>query len=360
MVRDSIVWASPAQLGYWEPIPTYVVEAQWRTMRVDDLLRKTVVFVGVEAHGRFTPNGTGFICNVPFGDVSFYFVATAAHVVHPRWDHIAIRLNRKDGGCSTVRLQNGGLRHPDPALDVALLPISITGDIFDFVTVPIDRAHWKEVRERLWPDPGLGDEVTITGLYTSHYGYQKNIPIVRIGNIAAMPDEKVQAHSGYLSAYLIEVRSLAGISGSPVYLNVPQVRVHEGQIQTLSGREYIPIGVLIGRHLSTAPQDDIPVPQFQASQPQSDEYATRQEGTGLAVVTPIEALYEIVEAPEVRRHLEEVVRQHRQKSDAQPLAASPTEHRTAQADEPEAENPDHLEDFNRLLSAAVKSPKSGG
>ena len=37
---------------------------------------------------------------------------------------------------------------------------------------------------------GLGDEVIISGLFVKHHGRQRNVPIIRVGNVAAMPEEK--------------------------------------------------------------------------------------------------------------------------------------------------------------------------
>ncbi len=68
-------------------------------------------------------------------------------------------------------------------------------------------------------DLGLGDEVFLTGLFHSHHGRQRNIPIVRAGNIAAMPEEKIHTDKfGFIDAYLVEARSIGGISGSPVFI----------------------------------------------------------------------------------------------------------------------------------------------
>src|SRR5689334_11059030 len=67
---------------------------------------------------------------------------------------------------------------------------------------------------------GTGDEVAIVGLFYSHFGEAKNVPIVRTGNIAAMPDEPVPTSHGLTDAYLVEVRSIGGISGSPVFTHL--------------------------------------------------------------------------------------------------------------------------------------------
>jgi hypothetical protein len=52
---------------------------------------------------------------------------------------------------------------------------------------------------------GLGDEVFVVGLFRSHYGLQRNIPIIRVGNISMLKGEPVFTdYCGYTDAYLIE------------------------------------------------------------------------------------------------------------------------------------------------------------
>jgi len=64
-------------------------------------------------------------------------------------------------------------------------------------------------------------EIFITGLFRSHYGNQRNVPIVRVGNIAMMRDEPVRTeYCGPTDAYLVEARSIHGLSGSPVFINI--------------------------------------------------------------------------------------------------------------------------------------------
>ena len=56
------------------------------------------------------------------------------------------------------------------------------------------------------------------GLFTKYFGRSNLIPIVRTGNIAMMPKEKVPLGSfGLTDAYLIEGRSIGGLSGSPIF-----------------------------------------------------------------------------------------------------------------------------------------------
>ena len=65
---------------------------------------------------------------------------------------------------------------------------------------------------------GVGDEVFIAGLFTRAIGQARNLPIIRMGTVAMMPDEKILFHKKMIDAYLIESRSIGGLSGSPVFI----------------------------------------------------------------------------------------------------------------------------------------------
>jgi hypothetical protein len=71
---------------------------------------------------------------------------------------------------------------------------------------------------------GIGDEIFATGLFTPAPGKSRNEPIVRHGNIAMMPQEQIQTELGYADVYLVEARSIGGLSGCPVFVR-PTVRL---------------------------------------------------------------------------------------------------------------------------------------
>ena len=128
-------------------------------------------------------------------------------------DDLYLRLNTKDGQIRFCRTHVNGWRvHPtDSTVDVAIHARGVPDGV-DSLSIKTDMAATASVRERF--AIGVGDEVCITGLFHPHEGKRKNIPIVRAGNIAAMPEEKVFTERyGYIDAYLIEGRSIGGISG---------------------------------------------------------------------------------------------------------------------------------------------------
>lgn len=64
---------------------------------------------------------------------------------------------------------------------------------------------------------GLGNEVRIIGLFPLHHGTTRHRPIVRGGNISLFPADRIATPIGAIEAYLVETRSLGGLSGSPVF-----------------------------------------------------------------------------------------------------------------------------------------------
>jgi hypothetical protein len=90
---------------------------------------------------------------------------------------------------------------------------------------------------------GPGTVVSMIGLFRSHYGAERNTPVVRIGNIAAMPEEPVRTHYfGYIKAYLIEAMSIAGLSGSPVFAHANTANVLLERMETKKMPQ--PLGLL--------------------------------------------------------------------------------------------------------------------
>lgn len=206
---------------YLNPPPNF-------NMRIPDEVRKCVVYLGAE-YGNGTPpqninyRGTGFFVAVAAKKVpeaSFMFLVTAKHVADAlEGKKVWVRVNRKNGTSMNLKIieNTKWFFHPtDKAADVALLPISLDMQVFDFAVLPA--AMLLTEKMRLEKGIGIGDSVFITGLFVHHVGFSKNIPILRTGNIAMIPDERIPIRNfGDMEAYLIEARSIGGLSGSPVF-----------------------------------------------------------------------------------------------------------------------------------------------
>jgi hypothetical protein len=79
---------------------------------------------------------------------------------------------------------------------------------------------------------GIGDKVFTVGRFRNHLGTDRNEPIARVGNIAAIPPDLVYSHKfGKMRAILVEARSTRGLSGSPEFVNLGLTRWREGKLE---------------------------------------------------------------------------------------------------------------------------------
>ena len=248
------------------PVPAFVADRLGLLMRVHPSTWRSVVYVGLNARGSFLPLGTGFCTGTRYRDHAFFNFVTADHVVDlVSGDTIYIRMNTKSGEAGVPIAIPKAAKFPgiDRRLDLAIFPVPSLHEGYDADYVFLDRGKYNSTLEEVWR-PHLGDEVATIGLYTSHYGHTKNIPVVRVGHIAMLPDEPVMSTRGYLQAYLVEVRSILGLSGSPVCITIPPMRVKDGGIQLLDSEQgALCIGMMLGYHLSASSEDEIIVPTFQ-------------------------------------------------------------------------------------------------
>jgi hypothetical protein len=187
---------------------------------------------------KFVPRATGFLVNYFEKGLEFPHLVTAMHVVsrlsekgHKLW----MRVNMPSGDGGHYPFSDNVFHfHPkqfEQATDVAICPFSNTliahdgtehavDFAVDFRTVGLNGPNAMVATEEVVAERniGTGDEIAIVGLFRSHYGRERNVPIVRIGNISAMREEPVfTRYAGYIDAYLIEARSIGGLSGSPVF-----------------------------------------------------------------------------------------------------------------------------------------------
>lgn len=200
-------------------------------MRIPNEVAACVCFVCIqdEATGEYMPIGTGFFVSVPTGrpddDKSFVYTATARHVIEGAQKHghdtVYLRVNAVAGGVSytpapiaawKTRAEADG---PDDFALSAHVPPRPENSYF-----MVDLGMFVDDQKIADHDIGIGDEVFLPGLFVNHVGTSGNLPIMRQGSVAAMPVEPVATDLGDLDAYLVEARSIGGLSGSPVFVNV--------------------------------------------------------------------------------------------------------------------------------------------
>ncbi len=253
-------------------------------MKIPDEIKKSVGFLGLRTYdGKYRMVGTIFFIENG-GPLKTYGI-TAKHVINgvksKGLDEVWIRFNLKNGKSEWLSSKIDRWEfHSDKNVDIASLSLGFKEN-FDHLF--IDNSVFLDNEKIKSNEIDSGDEVFITGLFRHHYGNNKNIPIVRVGNIAALPEEKINTRHHNLDAYLIEARSIGGLSGSPVFVNLGNSRIIDGKsMKSKGGPVCFLIGLIHGHYDNNADEIDI-LEDFENEQ-------TSRVNTGIAIVTPINHL----------------------------------------------------------------------
>lgn len=282
----------------------YYLGEEGRLLLVPDEIRKCVAFILYQAADGPKLAGTVFFVGIFPSDLEggFAFAVTAKHVIEEvrrrSVDGKAyLRVNTRNGPAIPIATDIESWRfHPsDKSVDVAALPISPSpSNNLDLLLYPVSSFATEQViaKEKI----GIGDEVFLVGLFYGHLGKKRNIPIMRVGNIAAMPEELVDTDIGLIEAYLVEARSIGGLSGSPVFVHLGLVRVSEdGSLQyaelkkTPRGGPFYLLGLMHGHW-------DIPVSAVDSMV--MDDVHNEAVNMGIAVVVPATKILEVLNQPE--------------------------------------------------------------
>lgn len=211
-------------VGMARSVHYYLTPQKDINMRVPKSVRDCVLYVGVEDTDNpdnVKYGGTAFIVSIP-GEHSgsFAYLVTAKHNLEKIGKRpYFIRANTPDG--SAVVFDAKGLEwifHPDNTVDAAIAlfapPDEVTLD-----TRSVHESDFLTDQDIETYRIGAGDEVIMTGLFTEVEGQHKNLPIVRMGNVALIPDEPIPFKEALIEGYLIEARSIGGLSGSPAFVS---------------------------------------------------------------------------------------------------------------------------------------------
>ncbi|MGO9792031.1 MAG: hypothetical protein ACLP8S_21770 [Solirubrobacteraceae bacterium] len=288
-------------------------------MRIPDSIRDCVCFIGTEdAHGGVHLGGTVGLVSMRLGSLHRYatYFITARHCVRraiESGDKPVVRVNSAEDGVSLIDISTLTWNYPDnDASDIAvsdLLPDGLyTGTTLRAFDVSLILTRDEAKRVRL----GIGDELICTGLFHMRTGDRRNIPIARFGNLAAMPEEPlVDEDSGLeFDAFLAEIRSIGGLSGSPVFTRLPPGRKDaDGEIAM--SQQWFWLGTIRGHWK----QD-----QFSAADATGGEAS--MINTGIAMVTPAWEALEVLSDEGYVRDRRESERELRKKDEQGEAPAS--------------------------------------
>ena len=257
-------------------------------MRVPD---RFLTCVGFISHDNPEPRylGTTFFVGIAgkYGNAYLHAV-TARHVAeNVEGGPFLIGVNFKDGQAGWF---SGGPKwwyHPtEPNVDAAVTIFTPTERV-DAEYIPEAAFATEEAIQHY--HIGVGDEITVIGLFTKFSGMTKHFPIVRTGNVAMMPSDKIPDEHGETELYLAEGRSIGGLSGSPVFVrntvNIGGMASPDGEPQMISGlgRPHF-LGLMRGHW-------DLPV----GAQMQQAEAVNM----GIAIIVPAKKILAVLYHPEL-------------------------------------------------------------
>lgn len=192
--------------------------------RIPDELLSAVAFIfpsEADALAGTQVGGSGFVFYMEsgVGTWKIRYVITNQHVL--AYGGYWVRVNRP-GGTSVVHVpEHEWTRAPDGddfAVAPLRLPRGYTAPMVGLEPMAVTRQMAEEL------NVGAGDTAFMVGRFMGHGKRLTNNPVVRFGNIALMPNvlEPLRDERGIdVEAYLVEMRSHAGFSGSAVYLLIP-------------------------------------------------------------------------------------------------------------------------------------------
>ena len=260
-------------------------------MLVPEEIRQCVVFLCYRIGEQVRLAGTGFFVSVPtgFGERIYVYLITARHVIEGISDRstdgkVLVRINTVAGGVELIESDlDAWSFHPDEEkADVAVISAAPSRSRFEYRTIP--RAMFATQEAVNEHGIGLGDELFFPGLFVNHYGQNRNLPIMRLGNIAGMPEEPViTSWRGQMEAYLVEGRSIGGLSGSPVFVHL--VLGRGGNINLSSPRFFL-LGLMHGHYDASLTDADEMI---------ADDAQFDQVNMGIAIVAPAQKIAEMLD-----------------------------------------------------------------
>jgi hypothetical protein len=192
----------------------------------DDILECSIYLYRnhIEADRGENTGGSGFLYEIPFDESAsqgkgHLYAVSNTHVVSKA---PVIRLNSSGPkGHKIVRKRaSEWFPHPDKHTDISVCPLADdlrADDQEVYKYRSIGPAHLVTKERIIEFNIGIADDAFLVGRFVNHDGRLKNQPSVRLGAIAQMPIEEIKTETGMQEAFLVEVKSIAGYSGSPVF-----------------------------------------------------------------------------------------------------------------------------------------------
>jgi hypothetical protein len=266
-------------------------------MKIPDEVKKCVAFVLSKDDELFHPEGTAFFVSAPIlgGDGRAVYAVTARHVIEKieerttgRKVYLRMNLRNSEAECISTYAEDWHFHPTDDTVDVAVLPMKLDGQ--DHLACPIEMFVTEDV---LWRENiGLGEEIFSVGLFVLHSGTKRNIPIIKGGHISAMPEDRINTEwcPAGIEGYLIEARSVKGLSGSPVFVHLRVSLYQSGEFPEATKQMFYLLGLTHGHWNSRVSTIDMIA---------LDKEYNEVVNAGIAIVVPAKKIEEVINRPEL-------------------------------------------------------------
>lgn len=313
--------------------------------------------------------GTGFFVGLKskrYPDhVAFIHAVTNWHVaVHGRPSCPVIRINKRDGGTEVVDLDPSEWFFIPGGPDIAVSPaIAVNFSLNKIVPLDVESMFLTSAQEHEH-EVGPGEDAFMVGKFVDFDGGETNVPAVRFGHISIM-DAKIPQSSGYKGrSIVVDMHSRTGFSGSPVfcYRTLGSHFLDQGKPGEFltGGGHYLR---LLGIHWGQFPEE-WEIKKGAAESVVKNASLIRDSDTiqglsGMTCVAPASDINRVLNLPELeamRRKWEDdnirAIKSH--------LRTAPKIEGASKTSAETEDNPNHLEDFTRLVDVAARKRPQGG
>lgn len=171
------------------------------------------------------PQGSGFIVSYcqhgSVGRKTARFVVTTRHVI--AGGNCVVRFNAFSEGEPVIETydRDKWIFHRDGD-DVTITFVEFASGSGDFGCLPIQSNLIISPEAVEGSTVHIGDQVFMLGLFAGHFGQGQNqvLPAARFGNISMLPPQEIKNKDTGLEqeSFLVEMYSMGGFSGSPVFV----------------------------------------------------------------------------------------------------------------------------------------------
>ena len=264
--------------------------------------------------------GSGFLLSLKEDDFSFFYLVTAKHVIKPYLKdatRVGVRMNVKNENKATnipIPIPHfegtGWFTHPNPIIDLAVLPIPLVtlNEVFDFSVITIDspNSDWLATQEYIKKyQIRPGDEAFSLGLVPFIYSKNsKNLVMARFGNISMVGTSEIEIFGGQQLVHFLDCPAFGGQSGGPAFVLIER---NEKGSTTLGGYRIALLGITSAF---------IPSPLRVAEVEVSERNGTKTvpiENTGLSRIVPTDYLVDILYSERIQRYRQHQISSAKQK-----------------------------------------------